>query len=156
MESLKQKINADFIIAFKAKDLAKKMTLSMIKAAILEKEKREGNDGSELNDEETLEIIKSYDKKLSQTIDAYSSKNSDNAIKAIEEAKIEKEIISIYLPTKMSKEEISDKIIELTKSIDLSNKNIAIGAIMKHFKQNYDGLYDAKFVKQYIDSIIGK
>jgi uncharacterized protein YqeY len=113
--SLKEKISADYMTAFKSKNVVAKNLLSVIKGEIQTQEKNTGVET--LSDEEVTKILNKTVKSLKETID-----------KGGETSKVELEIIEGYLPKKLSREEIVVKITEL-KSAGVTN----IGQIMKEF-----------------------
>lgn len=117
---LKEKINKDYIDAFKAKDSIKKNLLSVVKSTIQSTEKNLMVEN--LPDNKVTEILNSVSKSLKETI----SKLEDSTAK--ESAISELTIIESYLPKQMNEEEISNKIAEL------KNKGITtMPEIMKAF-----------------------
>ena len=114
--TLKEKINADYMTAFKAKDAVSKKLLSVIKGEIQTIEKNVGVDS--LSDEEVTKILNKTVKSLKETLQA-----SDSA-----DTKLELEIVEAYLPKQLSKDEIVSKVTEL-KVAGITN----IGQIMKEF-----------------------
>ena len=114
--TLKEKISADYMTAFKAKDAVSKKLLSVIKGEIQTIEKNIGVDS--LSDEEVTKILNKTVKSLKETLQA--SNTSD--------AKLELEIVESYLPKQLSKDEIVSKVTEL-KLAGVTN----IGQIMKEF-----------------------
>jgi len=114
--TLKEKINADFMTAFKSKNMVAKSILSVVKGEIQTIEKNVGSDN--LSDAEVTKILTKTVKSLKETI----SLTND------EKSKVELSVIEVYLPTQMSKEEVTAKVTELV------NSGITqIGAIMKEF-----------------------
>ena len=117
---LKEKINKDYIDAFKAKDSIKKNLLSVVISTIQSTEKNLMVEN--LPDNKVTEILNSVSKSLKETI----SKLEDSAAK--ESAISELTIIESYLPKQMNEEEISNKIAEL------KNKGVTtMPEIMKAF-----------------------
>lgn len=114
--TLKEKINADFMTAFKSKNVVAKSILSVVKGEIQTVEKNIGVDS--LSDAEVIKILTKTVKSLKETI----SMTGD------EKSKIELEIVEVYLPTQMSKEEVTQKVTELVNS-----GVTQIGMIMKEF-----------------------
>lgn len=119
---LKEKVNADYMKAFKEKNTVVKNLLSVVKGEIQNVEKAPVDDkdwGKLKNSEGILDegVIKILNKI------AKSLKEVNN-----EQAKIELEFIDGYLPKQMSKDEITAKVTELVNS-GVTN----IGAIMKEF-----------------------
>jgi hypothetical protein len=114
--TLKEKINTDFMIAFKSKNMISKNILSVIKGEIQTIEKNIGSDN--LSDDEVTKILTKTVKSLKETITLGND----------EKSKLELVIIEAYLPKQMSKEEVTSKVTELV------NSGITqIGAIMKEF-----------------------
>jgi uncharacterized protein YqeY len=114
--TLKEKINADFMTAFKSKNMVAKSILSVVKGEIQNVEKNIGSDN--LSDVEVTKILTKTVKSLKETI----SLTND------EKSKSELSILEVYLPKQMSKEEVTTKVTELV------NSGITqIGAIMKEF-----------------------
>ena len=114
--TLKEKINADFMTAFKSKNMIAKSILSVVKGEIQTVEKNVGSDN--LSDVEVTKILTKTVKSLKETISMAND----------EKSKVELSVIEVYLPTQMSKEEVTAKVTELV------NSGITqIGAIMKEF-----------------------
>ena len=114
--TLKERINADFMTAFKAKNMVAKSILSVVKGEIQTVEKNTGSDN--LSDVEVTKILTKTVKSLKETISLAND----------EKSKLELAIVEVYLPKQMSKEEVTSKVTELV------NSGITqIGAIMKEF-----------------------
>lgn len=114
--TLKEKVNADYMKAFKEKNTAIKNLLSVVKGEIQTIEKNTGSEN--LSNEEVLKIFNKTSKSLKETIKA-----SDD-----EESKLQLIVVESYLPKLMSKEEVTTKVNELVTS-----GITQIGAIMKEF-----------------------
>lgn len=131
--ALKEKINKDFIKAFKERNKVNKSLLSVIKSEIQKIEKDKKSD--ELSDEEVTKILNKLAKSLKETI----------SISNDEQSKIELSIIEGYLPKQMSKEEITEKVQSL---IDSGAKN------MGDFMKGFNGLpVDRKLVNQIVNQM---
>ena len=114
--TLKEQINADFMTAFKSKNMVAKSILSVVKGEIQTVEKNVGSDN--LSDIEVTKILTKTVKSLKETILMAND----------EKSKVELSVIEVYLPKQMSKEEVTQKVTELV------NSGITqIGAIMKEF-----------------------
>ena len=113
---LREKISADYMTAFKEKNVVAKNLLSVVKGEIQTVEK---NIGSQLSDEDVIKILQKSAKSLKEMVSSGS-----------ESAQSELEIIESYLPKQMSKEEITQKVSELINS-GVTN----MGSIMKEFSQ---------------------
>jgi uncharacterized protein YqeY len=131
---LKEKINTDFMIAFKSKNMISKNILSVVKGEIQTIEKNIGSDN--LSDDEVTKILTKTVKSLKETITLGND----------EKSKLELAIIETYLPKQMSKEEVTAKVTELV------NSGITqIGAIMKEFATLS---VDKKMVSESIKEVI--
>ena len=112
---IKEQINKDYMLAFKAKNTVAKNLLSVVKGEIQTIEKNTGVEN--MSDEDVLKILTKTSKSLKEMVAGGS-----------EQAKVELEIVEAYLPKQMSKEEVTQKVTELV------NSGITqMGAIMKEF-----------------------
>ena len=133
--TLKERINADYMTAFRAKDSVAKNLLSVIKGEIQTIEKNTGIEN--MSDEDVTKILNKTLKSLKETLQASDSVDT----------KLELTIIEAYLPKQLSKDEIFNKITDL-KVAGITN----IGQIMKEFA----GLpVDRKVVSEVIKEVIG-
>ena len=133
--TLKERINADYMTAFKAKDSVAKNLLSVIKGEIQTIEKNTSIEN--MSDEDVTKILNKTLKSLKETLSASDSVDT----------KLELAIIEAYLPKQLSKEEIFAKVTDL-KIAGVTN----IGQIMKEFA----GLpVDRKVVSEVIKEVIG-
>jgi uncharacterized protein YqeY len=128
---LKEKINQEFMIAFKAKDMNKKNFLGVIKGEIQNAELR----GISPTDENVLNILKKMEKSLIQT----------NTKESLEEL----EYIKPYLPQMMSEGLIREKVLTYKKS-GITN----LGQIMGEFNKHYKGQVDNKMVSEIAKEIL--
>ena len=129
--TLKEKINADFITAFKAKDMEKKNFLGLLKGEIQNEEMRPN---AVSNDGNTMTILRRMEKSLKQT----NTPESLNELQYLEP----------YLPQLMSE----DQIREIVKAYKASGLNNA-GQIMGQFNKEHKGLADMKLVANIITEI---
>ena len=114
--TLKERINADYMAAFKSKDSVAKNLLSVIKGEIQTIEKNSGSES--LSDEEVSKILAKSKKSLEETNSKFPSDQTARELA----------IVASYLPKEMSDSEISEKIKEL-----ISEGASSIGEIMKAF-----------------------
>ena len=133
--TLKERISADYMTAFKAKDSVAKNLLSVIKGEIQTIEKNTGIDN--MSDEDVTKILNKTVKSLKETLQASAS----------EDTKSELSIVEAYLPKQLSKDEIFSKVLDLKES-GITN----IGQIMKEFASLP---VDRKIVSDAIKEIIG-
>lgn len=144
---IKDKINEDFIKSFKAKNFIRKDILGMLKTKITEAEKK---DGKELTDDQVFNVINSALKQVEQTIVATQGNTESTVYK---EAVQEKEILLTFLPSQMTDVEIEDEIdsILVDMIFPADQKNRAVGSIMKHFKERFNGQYNSGTLKSIVD-----
>ena len=133
--TLKERISADYLAAFKSKDSVAKNLLSVIKGEIQTIEKNTGIQN--MSDEDVTKILNKTVKSLKETLQA-----SDSV-----DAKLELSIVEAYLPKQMSKDEIFAKVTEL-KIAGITN----IGQIMKEFAALP---VDRKVVSEVIKEVMG-
>jgi hypothetical protein len=133
--TLKERINADYMTAFKAKDSVAKNLLSVIKGEIQTIEKNTSIEN--MSDEDVTKILNKTLKSLKETLSASDSVDT----------KLELAIIEAYLPKQLSKEEIFAKVTDL-KIAGVTN----IGQIMKEFATLP---VDRKVVSEVIKEVIG-
>ena len=114
--TLKERINADYMTAFKAKDTIAKNLLSVIKGEIQTIEKNTGVES--MSDEDVLKIIAKTKKSLDETNSKFPS----------DQTSAELAIVEAYLPKQMSESEIELRIKQL-----IEEGVSSIGDIMKSF-----------------------
>lgn len=129
--TLKEKINADFIEAFKAKNMAKKTFLGILKGEIQNEEGR----GTVTTDESVLVIVKKMEKSLKTT-------NTPESL-------VELEFLNPYLPTLMGEDKIREILSEY-KNNGLSN----VGQMMGEFNKSFKGLADNKLVSELVKEVL--
>lgn len=128
--NLKEQINADFLEAFKAKDMERKNFLGLLKGEIQNEEGR----GTVTTDETVMAILRKMEKSLKQT--------------NTEESLGELKFLETYLPKLMSEDKIRTIILEY-KSEGFNN----VGQIMGRFNREYKGLADMKLVSDIIAEV---
>jgi uncharacterized protein YqeY len=125
--SLKERINTDFMTAFKAKDMERKNFLGVVKGEIQNEEGR----GTVTTDETVVVILRKMEKSLKQT-------NTPESISELE-------YINPYLPQLMNEEQIRQIVAGYIVN-GFKNPN----AIMATFNKEHRGLADNKLVSQII------
>ncbi len=113
---IKDKINTDYLTAFREKNTVVKNLLSVVKGEIQTVEKN--TNVSNLSDEDVVKILNKILKSLKETQTKFPSEQNTKELLTIES----------YLPKQMSVEEIEEKVV---KSIEAEASNI--GEIMKLF-----------------------
>lgn len=127
--NLKEQISNDLKQAMKDKDMVKLNILRVLKGEI-ERNEQTPNGRIELTDGDIIKLVK-------KMIEGIKESTKD-------EYEISK--LSVYLPKQLSENEIKDILVQV------NSKNI--GEVMKYFKLNHDGLYDAKMVTNLIKELV--
>lgn len=128
--NLIEKIGADFMTAFKAREMEKKNFLGLVKSTLTEKTK-------EPSDDEVIALLKSMIKKHDKSLNEYGQGTlSDDEVKIIEG----------YLPEQYSEETITDIVKEIVENA--SKKDV--GFIMGMFQKDHKGKADNKLVSKII------
>jgi len=122
-----EKINKDFISAFKAREMDKKNFLGVLKTEVTKESK-------EPTDEFVIGKIKSMMKNAAKT-------NSLNDM--------ELDVLNVYLPKQLTEKELTEMVKSFISDNNLSNKS-DMGKIMGYFKSNFDGEYDGKILSKIV------
>ncbi len=139
--TLKERIKADFLVAYKAKDMDKKNFLSVVLGSLQTQEGKL----IESTDENVLKVIKSMEKGIHENIEGRLQMNLD-----ITEQSLELSYLEPYKPAMMSDEAIRIGVKELI-SIAGRNQGAVMGAFNKQFKgQSFDNKIVSKIVQEEI------
>jgi uncharacterized protein YqeY len=137
---LKEKINADFMEAYKSKDMEKKNFLGVLKGAIQTQEGKQ----IESTDENVLKVIKALENGIVETIES-KIKIGQDTIKS----ELELSYLKPYMPTLMSEDEIRSIVKEIVSREGI-NKNQ--GFLMGMFNKEQKGkAFDNKAVSKIIN-----
>lgn len=137
--TLKEQIDNDFKEAYKARNMAKKTFLGVVKGAI---QTQEGNMVPS-TDENVLKIVKKFEKSINEMITSKIKLGH-----SVEDEKLELEYIQPYLPQLMGEDEIRAIVKELVSRPDI-NKNQ--GVLMGTFNREQKGkAFDNKTVSKII------
>lgn len=128
---LQERINQDFMTAFKAKDMNKKNFLGVIKGEIQNAELR----GISPSDENVIGILKKMEKSLIQT-------NTADALKELE-------YIAPYLPAMMSESLCCEKV-----AMMIGSGVTTMNQIMAEFNKHYKGLVDNKMLSEVVNAAL--
>ena len=148
--SLKEKLEKDYIEAYKAKDEQRVSTLRMLRAAVknaeIDKMKKFENDS------EVEAVIRTEVKKLRETLTMSTDSNRpDLASKAEDELKI----LTGYLPEQMDEAAISAVVAEKIKElgpVTIKEMGRVTGEVMKVLKGKADGGLVAKIIKEQLSA----
>jgi uncharacterized protein YqeY len=146
--NLVEKINQDFVSAFKAKDTVKKSALSGLKSKLSEAAKIKKDD---LSDTEALKIIVSNIKQRNQSIAEFAKAGR---LDLVEQEQNELSALEAYLPAQLTKAEISEKVKQLAADLEgETNQAKKLGQIKGAFNKLYTGQFDQKDLADAINEL---
>lgn len=143
--NLSDKINQDYISAYKSGEELKVSVLRMVKSSI---KNEEISIKEELSDDDIIKVLKKEIKQRKDSAEEYrKADTNDKAEKEESEAKL----IESYLPNQLSDEEIRQIIKEMIKETganDISKMGQIIGAVMAKHGTEADGSIVARIAKE--------
>jgi len=145
--SLKEKLMEDLKDSMKSKDKIRKDTITMVRAAIKQKEVDERR---ELSDDDILDIIAKQLKEKRIAIEEFKKGQRDDLVKLTEQ---EIDILLNYLPEQLTEEEVEKIVFETIKEVNA--KSIKdIGIIMKAVMPKVKGRTDGNIVNKIVRKIL--
>ena len=147
---LKQELLSALKEAMQNKDVLKKETITMLRAAILQVEKDERK---ELTEGEIQAIVSKEIKKRREAILEFKK---GNRMDLVEQTNKEIEILSKYMPEQLSNEEIEklvDELIQSTGATSMKDMGKVMGALKEKTQGRADGKLVSDIVKQKLSNI---
>lgn len=144
---LKEKLLEDLKMAMKEKDVIMKNTIQMIRAAILQTEK---DKQIELDDNGILEIIS---KQVKQKNDALEQFEKANRQDLVEQTELEINILKEYLPKQLSREEVEQIVIGLSRTLGISDMK-GMGTLIKSAKAKIGAGSDGKTISEVVKKVL--
>lgn len=144
---LKEKLLEDLKNAMKDKNVNRKNTVQMVRAAILQVEK---DKKIELNDDNILEVIAKEFKKRNDSLADYEKSGREDLINQIKE---EMAVLEEYLPKKLSEEELTVKIKEIISEVGATSMK-DMGSIMKKAKEQFGVTADGKMINEIVKKLL--
>jgi len=145
--SMKETLAADMKTAMKEKDVTKKRTVQMVRAAILQKEKDER---IVLNDNDVIEVIAKEVKSRKDVLPEYRKSGRDDLIADLEQ---EIAILMDYLPPQLSQDELTEIVKEGIKETNASSMK-EMGKIMAYVMPKITGRADGKAVNAIVRELL--
>lgn len=145
---LKEKLMEDLKESMKNKDVIRKNTVQMVRAAILQIEK---DKGIEVEDDKILEIIA---KEVKTKKDALKDFEKAERQDLIDQTNQEIAILQEYLPKQLSREEIKVELEKIIAEIGATSMK-EMGAIMKEAKAKMGASADGKTINEVAKEIMG-
>ena len=137
---LKDKINTDYKNALKSKAKIQISTYRLVLSGIkdLDISNRSGPNKKDTDDEDIKKLLNKMIKQRSESIDIYKKNNRKDLLE-IEEKELE--ILSGYLPKKLSEEEtkkICEEIVSKLEASSLKDMGKVMGELKKQYSDNLD------------------
>ena len=146
-----QKIKQDLVSHIKSGDKIKISITRLLIAALKDKEisLRNNQDFDELiNDNIVMEIINKMIKQRKIAAQTYEKANrSDLAEKELQEVKL----LSYYLPSQLSEDQLNEKVEEIIKEVDAKSLR-DMSKVMKIIKENLSGKCDMQMASNLVKS----
>lgn len=144
---LKEKLLEDMKISMREKNNLRKNVIQMVRAAILQIEK---DKGIEVEDNKILEIIAKEVKTRNDSIADFEKGGREDLVN---QAKQEIEVLSEYLPRKLTKEELKEKLTEIIS--DLGATSIKdMGIVMKEAKLRIGTAADGRTINESVKELL--
>ena len=146
--NIREKISKNLKDAMIKKETNLVNTLRLMLAAIKERDiisKGKGHD-VEVNDKVIISLLQSMIKQRKGSIELYVKGNRVDLAKKEE---YEINVISNFLPSQLSKQEIDEIIINTIKSNEVNSMK-DMGMVIKIIKEQYDGMMDFGYVSKII------
>lgn len=144
---LKERLLEDLKIAMRDKNVIRKNTVQMIRAAILKIEK---DTQSEIDDNKIIEIIAKEQKgKKDALLDFEKAGRED----LIEQTKEEMKILEEYLPKQLSKEELRVEISKIIEAVGATSIK-DMGIVMKEAKATIGAAADGRTINEVVKEIL--
>ena len=144
--SLKETLMEDMKNSMKNKDTIKKNTITMVRAAI---KQREVDERIELSDEDILDIISKQVKEKRAAIEEFKRGNRQDLVDLTDS---EIEILLEYLPKQLSEEEVEAIVREVIDEVNATSMK-DIGIIMKTVMPRVKGMTDGNIVNKVVRKI---
>lgn len=145
---LKEKLLEDLKISMRDKNVVRKNTVQMIRAAILQIEKDTGN---EVDDEKIIDIIaKEMKKKKDAMADFEKAARQD----LIDQTNEEMKVLEEYLPKQLSREEIKEVVSKVISDIGATSMK-DMGIVMKESKSAIGAGADGKTINEVVKELLG-
>ena len=145
---IKEQLLNDLKESMKDKNLVRKNTIQMIRAAILQVEK---DKQIELTEEQIIEIIAKESKKRKDAEADFEKSGREDLVKQNKE---EIEILSEYLPKQLTLEEIENIVKDVIAKTGATSMK-EMGVVMKTAKEQIGATADGKTVSDVVKKILG-
>lgn len=145
---LKDDLMADLKDAMKEKNVIKKNTVQMVRAAILQIEK---DQGIVCDDAKIVDIIAKEVKGKKDAIEEFKKGDRQDLIDQTNE---EIKVLEVYLPKQLSKEELTEVIKKVISDLGASSMK-DMGPVMKEAKNRIGAASDGRAINEVVKSLLG-
>ena len=145
--SLKETLMQDLKTAMKTKDKRAKDTITMVRAAVKQKEV---DDRVELDDEGVLKVLAKEIKERRGSIEEFEKAGRDDLV---ESTKAEIDVLMKYMPEQLSEEELEKLIRQVMEENNITEKK-QMGLLMKNIMPKVQGRADGKAVNAIVNRIL--
>ena len=145
---LKEKLMEDLKESMKNKDVIRKNTVQMVRAAILQIEK---DKGIQVEDDKILEIIAKEVKTKKDALKDFEKAEREDLINQTNQ---EIAVLQEYLPKQLSREEIKVELEKIIAQVGATSMK-DMGAIMKEAKAKMGASADGKTINEVAKEIMG-
>lgn len=144
---LKEKLLEDLKNSMKEKNEIRKNAVQMVRAAILQVEK---DNGETLEDEKIIQIIAKEVKKRKDSLEDYKKGGREDIVEQVEK---EIAILSEYLPQQLTKEEITKVVKDIIKEVEATSIK-DMGKVMKAAKEKMGATADGKTINEVVKELL--
>ena len=124
-----------------------KNTIQMIRAAILQTEK---DKQIELDDNGILEIISKQVKQKNDALEQFEKADRQDLVK---QTKLEINILKEYLPKQLSREEVEQIVVDLSRTLGISDMK-GMGTLIKSAKAKIGAGSDGKTISEVVKKVL--
>lgn len=142
---IKERLMEDLKLSMKEKDTVRKNAVQSTRAAILQYEK---DNKVTLSDDEVIVVIAKEVKKRKDALPDYEKSGREDLIADL---KREIEVLTAYLPSQLSKEELEEIVVECIKKVDAQSMK-DMGKIMAEVMPKVQGRADGRAVNEIVKS----
>ena len=144
---LKEKLLEDLKQSMKEKNVIRKNTVQMVRAAILKIEK---DTGKEVDDNKIIEIIAKEQKGKKDALQDFEKAGREDLI---EQTKEEMKILEEYLPKQLTKEELKEEVAKIIEEIGATSIK-DMGKVMKEAKAKIGAAADGRAISEVVKQIL--
>lgn len=136
--------------AMKNKDIVSRDVLKMVidKARSIKKEQYPNDTSEYISDDMIIQAINKEIKQLAQTLESIKGKTESKFVEIAQITTHKMEILSAYLPSQMTREEVEKAVYMILSNRDFPNFGMKMKAVMAELK----GKADNKIIKEIVET----